>query len=157
MVGKQMAIRRAAGCDAAEIAACVADSYRHYIDRMGQPPGPMLEDYGQVIAEREVFVAELDQQIIGVLVLAQTEEGFLLDNIAVNPKHQGKGIGRRLLELAESRAKWSGFRSIYLYTHEKMTENQALYGRIGYTAYARRTEKGFSRVYMRKLFTDHAV
>ena len=110
----------------------------------------MLEDYGQVIAEREVFVAELDRRIVGVLVLAETKEGFLLENVAVSPECQGKGIGRQLLELAESRAKAAGFTSIYLYTHEKMIENQALYARLGYAEYDRRTERDLSRVYMRK-------
>jgi hypothetical protein len=41
-------------------------------------------------------------------------------------------------------------RSIYLYTHEKMTENQILYSKIGYVEYARRVENGFPRVYMKK-------
>jgi hypothetical protein len=31
-----------------------------------------------------------------------------------------------------------------------MTENQTLYRRIGYVEYARRTELGLDRVYMRK-------
>ena len=33
---------------------------------------------------------------------------------------------------------------------EKMTENQALYARIGYAEYERRAGDGFSRVFMRK-------
>jgi hypothetical protein len=44
----------------------------------------------------------------------------------------------------------AGFDSIHLYTHEKMTENLALYARIGYIEYERRAENGFSRVFMRK-------
>ena len=40
--------------------------------------------------------------------------------------------------------------SVYLYTHEKMTENLALYSKIGYTEYDRRHQEGFSRIYMRK-------
>jgi len=32
-----------------------------------------------------------------------------------------------------------------------MTENRALYERLGYEEFARRTEKGFKRVYMRKI------
>ena len=110
----------------------------------------MLDDYTQVISQHQVFIAELDSTIVGILVLALTDEGFLLDNVAVDPHHHGKGIGRALLELAESRARRAGYKSIYLYTHEKMTENQALYGRIGYVEYDRRIEKGYSRVYMRK-------
>lgn len=43
-----------------------------------------------------------------------------------------------------------GYDSIYLYTHIKMSENRALYARIGYQEYDQRTEQGLSRVYMRK-------
>src|SRR3712207_8724201 len=42
------------------------------------------------------------------------------------------------------------FDSIYLYTHEKMTENLALYSRIGYVEYDRRSQGDFSLVFMRK-------
>ena len=41
-------------------------------------------------------------------------------------------------------------RGFLLYTHQSMTENRALYERIGYVEVARRTEHGFPRVYMRK-------
>ena len=110
----------------------------------------MTQDYAKVIREHRVTVAESHGKISGVLVLAVTEEGFLLENVAVDPSHHGKGLGRTLLEFAEAEARQQGFKSIYLYTHEKMTENQALYARIGYVEFDRRTENGFARVYMRK-------
>ena len=85
-----------------------------------------------------------------MLALCLADEGFLLDNIAVAPAHQGMGLGRWLLEYAESEARRQGFDSIYLYTQEIMTENLALYLRIGYVEYARRVEFGLHRVYLRK-------
>jgi GNAT superfamily N-acetyltransferase len=125
-------------------------AYRHYIERIGREPGPMLEDYADVIRERHVTIAESGGRLAGVLVLDRTDEGFLLENVAVDPVHKGKGLGRALLERAESEAKRAGFDSIYLYTHEKMTENQALYAKIGYVEYDRRVEAGLARVFMRK-------
>jgi ribosomal protein S18 acetylase RimI-like enzyme len=113
----------------------------------------MLEDYTEVIERRQVSVADLKGEIVGVLVLAITDEGFLLDNIAVHPSSQGKGIGKALLEFAESEAQRLGHRSIYLYTNEKMTENQSLYAKIGYVEYDRRSENRYGRVYMRKRLT----
>lgn len=110
----------------------------------------MTEDYSEVIDRRRVTIAQSGDRIVGVLVLDTTEEGFLLENVAVDPAHRGKGLGRALLELAEAEARREGFASIYLYTHEKMTENQALYARIGYVEFDRRTEHGLARVYMRK-------
>lgn len=115
----------------------------------------MLMNYAQEIHEHQVFVVEDNGQIFGVLVLCIKDEGFLLDVIAVEPHAQGKGIGKLLLETAESEARRQGFTSIYLYTHEKMTENQLLYKKIGYVEYDRRVEHGLRRVYMRKeLFTN---
>ena len=110
----------------------------------------MLNDYAEVIRERQVTVAESGGSVVGVLVLDETADGFLLENVAVDPGQKGKGLGRALLELAEADAKRAGFDSIYLYTHEKMTENPALYARIGYVEYDRRVEAGLARVYMRK-------
>jgi len=142
-------LRPARPADAEAIASVVELAYTPYIERIGRKPGPMLENYAQVVAERHVTVAERGGKIVGVLVLVTTEEGFLLDNIAVHPEHRG-GIGKALLQYAESECRRQGFASIYLYTHQKMTENQALYSRIGYVEYDRRNENGFARVYMRK-------
>ncbi len=110
----------------------------------------MTDDYAEVIRERRVTVAECAGRVVGVLVLAVTQEGFLLENVAVDPSLRGTGLGRKLLELAEVEARRAGFASIFLYTHEKMSENCALYARIGYVEYDRRLEKGLARVYMRK-------
>jgi ribosomal protein S18 acetylase RimI-like enzyme len=59
-------------------------------------------------------------------------------------------LGKALLQFAEGEARRAGFDAIYLYTHERMTENLALYSRIGYVEYDRRSQGGFSLVYMRK-------
>lgn len=143
-------IRPAALDDAVDVHACVMNAYRHYQSRIGRPPGPMTQDYAQVIRDRAVFIALLEGEVAGVLVLAQTDEGFLLDNIAVDPRAQGRGVGRVLLELAEAQARSAGYGSIYLYTNVVMSESLELYGRIGYREYDRRIEEGYSRVYMRK-------
>jgi hypothetical protein len=37
-----------------------------------------------------------------------------------------------------------------MYMHEQMTENLALYSRIGYAEYRRDAQDGFTLVYMRK-------
>ena len=140
----------ATGADAPKVAALVDAAYGHYVERIGMPPRPMTDDYTEVIANQHVTVAESHGTIVGVIVLTVAEEGFLIDNVAVDPSDRGKGLGRALLEFAEAEALRAGFDSIYLYTHEKMTENLALYSRIGYVEYDRRSQGEFSLVYMRK-------
>ena len=99
---------------------------------------------------QRVTVAESQGTIVGVIVLTVDDEGFLIDNVAVGTSHRGEGLGRALLEFAEAEARLMGFDSIHLYTHEKMTENLAIYSRIGYVEYDRRSQGEFSLVYMRK-------
>ncbi len=143
--------RPARPSDARQVAELVDAAYLHYVERIGTTPGPMTDDYEEVIRNHHVTVAERDGTITGVIVLRVTDEGFLIDNVAVHPAHRGRGLGRALLELAETEARRAGFDSVYLYTHEKMTENLALYSRIGYVEYDRRSKGGFfSLVYMRK-------
>jgi N-acetylglutamate synthase-like GNAT family acetyltransferase len=142
--------RAAAQDDASGAAACVSAAYEHYVARNGLVPVPMRQDYEEVIRDFQVTVVEHDEDIVAVLALAVTDEGFLLDNVAVAPAHQGRGLGRCLLEYAEAEARRQGFDSIHLYAQEIMTENLALYRRIGYVEYDRRVEFGLHRVYLRK-------
>jgi ribosomal protein S18 acetylase RimI-like enzyme len=146
----EYSFRSAVAADAPGVAALVNAAYRHYVERIGMLPRPMTDDYAEVIANHRVTVAESHGAIVGVVVLAVDGEGFLIDNVAVDPAHRGKGLGKALLALAEAEARRAGFDSIYLYTHEKMTENLAIYSRIGYVEYDRCSLGEFSLVYMRK-------
>jgi len=143
-------IRAARESDARTLCDIVYAAYRHYISRIGKPPGPMLDDYKQRVADRQAWVLEESGQISGILVLEETQAGLLLDNVAVLPDRQGKGYGRLLIEFAEAEAHRRGFQQIQLYTHALMTENIALYHRIGFVETHRVSEKGYDRVYMTK-------
>jgi ribosomal protein S18 acetylase RimI-like enzyme len=147
-------IRRAQPADRLAVEAIVNAAYSSYIDRIGKPPGPMLDDYAALIAEGAVSVVEeAGGQIAAIIVLLPKPEHLLLDNIAVRPDRQGMGLGRRLVEFAESEARRLGYRELRLYTHEKMTENIALYARLGFEETGRGHEAGYDRVFMTKRLT----
>ena len=146
-------LRRATTVDTPAVTDLVHSAYEKYVSRIGKPPGPMLQDYEQVLRQHDVYVLEDGGTIVGLLVLEWHDGGLTLDNVAVHPDYQGRGLGRRLLELAEAEARRAGLSSISLYTHELMTENIALYGRIGYVETERREDDGYRRVFMRKDLT----
>jgi ribosomal protein S18 acetylase RimI-like enzyme len=143
-------IRAANATDVEAVRNVVDTAYGVYVARIGKPPGPMLDDYTRRIADRQTWVLEDDGRIVGILVLEQGPSGLLLDNIAVMPDSQGKGFGRALIDFAEAEARRLGFGEIHLYTHALMTENIALYRRIGFVETHRGSEKGYDRVYMTK-------
>jgi ribosomal protein S18 acetylase RimI-like enzyme len=143
-------LRAATRDDLGAVQEIVKAAYSHYIARIGREPGPMLDDYAALIDANRVHVAERDGAVQGILVLIPQDSSMLLDNVAVAPAAQGSGLGRLMLEFAERAAIEAGYDAITLYTNEAMTENVALYSRIGYTETHRAEEKGLRRVYMRK-------
>ncbi len=143
-------IRLATLDDLAAIEATVAEAYSPYIARMGQKPGPMLDDYAGQIAAGRVHLCVRDGAVAGLLVLVAEVDCMLLDNVAVALAARGMGVGTKLLDFAETVARQAGFAVIRLYTHETMVENVAIYLRRGYRETHRGAERGFSRVYMEK-------
>jgi ribosomal protein S18 acetylase RimI-like enzyme len=103
-----------------------------------------------LIDAARLHVALRDGVVQGILVLIPQEDAMLLDNVAVSPDAQGSGLGRRLVAFAEQAAVEAGYHAIKLYTNEAMTENIALYARLGYAETHRVEEKGLRRVYMLK-------
>jgi ribosomal protein S18 acetylase RimI-like enzyme len=148
-------IRAATAADVPAIANIVDQAYRHYIARIGRPPGPMLDDYAARVSEGTVWVLDEEEAVIAAIIaLLPAPHYLLLDNIAVSPAHQGLGLGRRLLAFAEAEALRRGYREIRLYTHQTMVENQRLYASIGYEETGRGIEAGYDRVFMRKQLID---
>jgi ribosomal protein S18 acetylase RimI-like enzyme len=150
----EIRIRAATAADVPAVTEIVDQAYRHYIARIGKPPGPMLDDYATRVAERAVWVLEEGAVIAALIVLKPEPDYLLLDNIAVSTARQGLGLGRRLLAFAETEAFRRGYREIRLYTHQTMVENQRLYASIGYEETGRGIEAGYDRVFMRKQLID---
>src|ERR1700730_6936527 len=147
-------IRVATAADVPAIEEIVNQAYRHYVARIGKPPGPMLEDYAARVSEGAAWVLDDRAATVAIIVLKPEPDYLLLDNIAVSPARHGLGLGRRLLAFAEDEALRRGYREIRLYTHQTMVENQRLYTSIGYEETGRGTEAGYDRVFMRKQLID---
>lgn len=145
--------RLATPADRPAIESIVRDAYSPYIGRIGRPPGPMSDDYAMLIGDGRVYVVDEAGAIVGLVVLVPEPDAMLLHNVAVAPAARGTGVGRSLLEYAERSARAAGYRAIRLYTHEMMTENLALYRRIGYAETHRAEEMGLKRVFMVKPLT----
>ena len=145
-------LRRADAADVPALQRIASAAYSPYLPRMGgRRPGPLDADYAEAVEVSETWVACVDGDPVGFLVLStDAPDVLVLENVAVLPAHHGRGVGRALLELAEARASARGCTRIRLFTHVTMVENQALYERIGYTETRRSTDDGVTRVFYEK-------
>lgn len=140
------AIRPARAEDAGWIAALARLAYARYVPRIGREPAPMLADFPALIAAGAVWCL----QDAGYIVLHDRVDSLHIENVAVHPDAQGRGLGRVLLDFAEAEARRRGHRRMDLYTNVHMRENLALYPALGWRETGRRREAGFERVYFGK-------
>jgi GNAT superfamily N-acetyltransferase len=143
-----LSLRRATAADLPAIRAVIDAAYARYLTRMAKPPAPMLRDYGPSVEDGTTWVT--GSPIAAVLTLYPRDDHLLVENIAVHPDAQGRGLGRALMGFAEDEAARRGLTRMALVTHEVMTENQAIYAHLGYTEVNRRAEDGYRRIYMEK-------
>jgi ribosomal protein S18 acetylase RimI-like enzyme len=140
--------RRAHAADLPAIKALIDAAYARYLTRMDKPPAPMLRDYSPSVEAGTTWVT--GSPVTAVLTLYPRDDHLFVENIAVHPGAQGHGLGRALMSFAEEEAARRGFTRMALVTHEAMTENQAIYARLGYTEVGRLAEDGYRRIYMEK-------
>src|SRR5260370_31192906 len=115
-------IRSATPDDRVVVAAIVHAAYAIYVDRIGKPPGPMLDDYGRLIADGAVSVFEApDGVLAGLVVVLPASDHLLLDNVAVRPERRGEGVGGRPIALARGGARRPRLCALQRYTPEKIS------------------------------------
>ncbi|MCH5674065.1 GNAT family N-acetyltransferase [Streptomyces gilvus] len=141
-------IRAAGAADVAAVKAVTDAAYHPYIERIGVVPVPMEADHAANVAAGKVFVT--GDPVIGLVVLEERDDHLFLDSIAVHPDAHGTGVGRRLLDFVEARARALGLPEVRLYTNAMMWENQKIYPKFGYEAVERRVDGPYDRVHFRK-------
>jgi GNAT superfamily N-acetyltransferase len=145
-----LAIRKARPNDRERIDEIVQAGYSVYLPRMpGVRPAPLDADYRELIERDIVWVLDADP-VPGMIILIAHPDHMWVENVAVDPQQQRRGLGTVLLAFAEEEARRRGLNEMRLLTSVKMTENLALYASLGYEEYERRDEGGRRRVYLRK-------
>jgi GNAT superfamily N-acetyltransferase len=144
-------LRRAVSGDAAAVRALTRTAYAKWVPLIGREPLPMTADYDRAVAEHIIDLWEEHGQLLALIEAIPAAGHLLIENIAVRPDHQRKGIGDRLLRHAEGLAHSMGLEEIQLYTNAAFVSNLAFYSRRGYQEYRRATVVPSSvTVYMRK-------
>ena len=143
-------IRQAEPEDQEALVICVQAAYSKHIKRIGKKPAPLLADYRVPIAQGIVSVLADEEGIRGVLVMMPQGRGMFVENVAIDPRFQGQGLGRTLMSFVEQQARKEQLDEIRLYTNELMTENLLFYRQLGFEEECRRVQNGYRRVFLRK-------
>lgn len=125
-------LRRATAADAAVLRALTRAAYAKWVPLIGREPRPMAADYEAAVQIHRFDVVEEDGEVIALIETVDEGDQLLIENVAVDPDHQGLGHGRRLLALAEEVARELGRPRVRLYTNERFEVNIELYRRLGY-------------------------
>jgi RimJ/RimL family protein N-acetyltransferase len=125
-------LRRAGGDDLEPLTALQQAAYAPNRDILGVEPLPLLANYGEVLGQYEVWLAERPGGLAGALILDPWPDHLLIWSVATAPAVQGQGLGKDLLAAAEARARQLGLKTLKLYVGEKLTRNVRWYHRHGY-------------------------
>jgi N-acetylglutamate synthase-like GNAT family acetyltransferase len=144
-------LRRATAADVAGVRALTRSAYAKWVPLIGREPMPMTADYARAVAEHIVDLWEEDGQLLALIEVIPAADHLLIENIAVRPDQQGKGLGDQLLLHAEGLARSLRFDEIQLYTNAAFASNLSFYSGRGYQEYRRGTVvPGSVTVFMRK-------
>ena len=127
--GEQVALRRATAADARAAADVWLRSFAAALPAVVRPrTDEEVRDWFRhvVVPRRETWVAESAGEVVGVMVLEESE----LAQLYLAPDRRGRGIGDRFVTLAKERRP----AGLSLWTFQANTPARRFYERHGFTA-----------------------
>ncbi|MFN3849346.1 MAG: GNAT family N-acetyltransferase [Spirosomataceae bacterium] len=99
----------------------------HDLEQLDEPEGYILSNGGKI------FFAKYGDEIVGTCALIKTGgTSYELAKMAVSPKYQGIGAGRKLGQAAIEAAQKLGATYLYLESNQKLTPALTLYKSLGF-------------------------
>jgi ribosomal protein S18 acetylase RimI-like enzyme len=125
-------LRLATATDAAAVRDLTREAYAKWIPVIGREPKPMGADHEAAVRNHRVDLLYLGGVLVALIETIDQGDRLLIENLAVSPAHQRKGLGSRLVAHAEGIAAALGYGEVWLYTNRRFAGNVELYSRLGY-------------------------
>lgn len=140
----------------AEALRVLRAAFTLYMRGLGREVSPTaFSTLAQELAEGCVYLALDAGRIVGVATIKRAPGEMEITHVAVDPPHQGAGIGGWLLRRLEAQARVEGVQAMTLYTAAVMDHLLRLYRRHGFVEVRRgpppHGKDDLPRVFMRKL------
>ena len=127
-----MDLRLATLADAAAIRELTRTAYAKWVPLIGREPKPMTANYDEAVTRHRFDLLHIDGTLAALIETIREPDHLLVENVAVSPAFQGRGLGRKLMAHAETLARELGLDTIRLYTNQRFVENIELYRKLGY-------------------------
>jgi ribosomal protein S18 acetylase RimI-like enzyme len=131
-VNETVQLRRGEAADAPAIRALTREAYAKWVAIIGREPKPMTADYAKALRDHRFDLLTLDGALAALIETVARADHLTIENVAVSPSFQRRGLGRMLIAHAEALAALSGLGEVRLYANKLFAENLRLYGRLGY-------------------------
>jgi GNAT superfamily N-acetyltransferase len=114
----------------------------------------MTADYDRAVTEHIIDLVEERGEPLALIEMVAAPDHLLIENLAVRPDQQGRGLGDLLLRHAETLALSMQFAETQIYTNAAFASNLAFYSKRGYEEYRReKVVSGSTTIFMRKKLT----
>jgi GNAT superfamily N-acetyltransferase len=143
---QKRSFRRATHADAAIVREITRAAYAKWVAVIGREPKPMTANYEQAMIDHIVDLLEEDGRPIALIELIPEPSHLLIENVAVLPDWQGKGIGGLLLEHAETIARSLQLNEMRLYSNAMFLTNLSFYAHRGFFEFMREQHARFGVV-----------
>lgn len=119
--------------DAEAVTALTRSAYAKWVPVIGREPLPIKVDRSAAILERRVDLLFVGPDLAALIETIQRDDDLLIENVAVAPRFQRLGYGRRLVAHAEQLAARAGISFVRLYyTNSRFEANLRLHASLGF-------------------------
>lgn len=143
-------LRQGVAADAVAIRDLTRAAYAKWEPVIGREPKPMTADYAEALRRHRFDLLYVEGTLAALIETIAEADRLLIENVAVSPPCQGRGLGRKLMAHAEKLAASLGFGETRLYTNRLFAENVRLYGKLGYRVDGEEAFEGGIVVHMSK-------
>ena len=128
-------VRPAGMADRAVVVKVLQRAFADYDGRLQPPPGALGETEASVRAHLKrgpIALAYIGGEPVGAMFIERKDDTLFLSRISVVPEKRGSGITARMVAMAEAEARREGVDALTLRVREVLTQNIALFQRLGF-------------------------
>ena len=126
-------IRSATKADVTTLTQLTRAAFLPWVPVIGRDPLPMFTDYAAAVLQDRIDILEDTCTTLGLIHMIPEPDHLWVETIAIDPDHQGRGLGRYLMTHAETVARSLGLPELRLLTNAAMSSNLRLYTGLGFT------------------------